>query len=104
MPVLIGTGVSAVVFAVLAAPSIARALTFFSQGKRLLGSSAGADVGNLISKLPFWEGFGVWLSDDFRLLPSGGDLTLTYRLVVWSRRSRCWASCPRCGAGHSGSP
>lgn len=81
VPVLIGAGVSAVVFAVLAAPSIARALTFFSQGKRLLGSSAGADVGNLISKLPFWEGFGVWLSDDFRLLPSGGDLTLTYGLV-----------------------
>ena len=81
VPMLIGAGASAVVFLVLAAPSIARALTFFSQGKRLLGSSTGADVGNLVAKLPFWEGFGVWLSDDFRFQPSGGNLTLTHVLV-----------------------
>ena len=79
--VLIAAAGTAVVFAVLAAPSIARAVNFYAPAKRLLESSAGADVGNLIAKLPFWEAFGVWLVDDFRLQPAGGDLTLTYALV-----------------------
>jgi hypothetical protein len=79
--VLIAAAGTAVVFGVLAAPSIARAVSFYAPAKRLLESSAGADVGNLIAKLPFWEAFGVWLVDDFRLQPAGGDLTLTYGLV-----------------------
>jgi hypothetical protein len=66
---------------VVAAPSLARAVSFFAPAKRLLESSAGADVGNLIAKLPSWEAFGVWWVDDYRLLPADGDLTRTYALI-----------------------
>jgi hypothetical protein len=79
--VLLAAAGSAVVFAVLAAPSIARAVSFYAPAKRLLESSAGADVGNLIAKIPVWEAFGVWLVRDFRIQPAGGDLTLTYALI-----------------------
>jgi hypothetical protein len=66
-------------FVVAAIPQIPDSLHFFSQGNRLLGSSTGADVGNLIGPIRIWEAFGVWLVDDFRLPPN--DPEWTYALV-----------------------
>ena len=80
-PVLIAAGVMAGAFVLVAGPGLVRAVNFFAPAKRLLESSAGADVGNLIAKLPFWEGFGVWLVDDYRLLPADNDLRLTFVLI-----------------------
>jgi hypothetical protein len=84
-------------FVVAAIPQIPDSLHFFSQGNRLLGSSTGADVGNLIGPIRIWEAFGVWLVDDFRLPPNNPEWT--YALVgvvgvlamlgtVWSLRRR----------------
>jgi hypothetical protein len=84
-------------FVVAAIPQIPDSLHFFSQGNRLLGSSTGADVGNLLGPIRIWEAFGVWLVGDFRLPPD--DPEWTYALVgavavlvlfgiVWSLQRR----------------
>ncbi len=66
-------------FAVAAIPQIPDSLHFFSEGNRLLGSSTGSDVGNLIGPIRIWQAFGVWLVDDFRLPPNNPEWT--YALV-----------------------
>jgi hypothetical protein len=86
-------------FAVAALPVIPDSLDFFSQGNRLLTSSTGSDVGNLLGPIKLREAFGVWLVDDFRL-PTHHE-RLTYTLVgvvvllavlgaVWSIRRGQW--------------
>jgi hypothetical protein len=86
-------------FAVAALPVIPDSLDFFSQGNRLLTSSTGSDVGNLIGPIRIWEAFGVWLVDDFRLPPSRPEWTyalvgvvaaLVVFGVLWSIRQRAW--------------
>jgi hypothetical protein len=71
--------IAVVAFAVAALPQIPDSLDFYTQGNRLLGSSSGADVGNLIGPIRIWEAFGVWLVDDFRLPPNNPEWT--YALV-----------------------
>ena len=76
--VIIGA-VAVAAFVVAALPQIPDSLDFYDQGNRLLGSSTGADVGNLIGPIRIWEAFGVWLVDDFRLPPNNPEWT--YALV-----------------------
>jgi hypothetical protein len=95
---VIFTGAVAVgAFVVAALPAIPDSFHFFSQGNRLLGSSTGADVGNLIGPIRIWEAFGVWLTGDFRLPPDRPEWTyalvgvvavLTVFGVLWSIRER----------------
>ena len=95
--VIAASAVAAFVVAIL--PAIPDSLDFFSQGNRLLSSSTGTDVGNLIGPIKIWEAFGVWLVDDFRLPPDKPEWT--YALVgavavlvlfgaVWSIGRRVW--------------
>lgn len=87
-------------FAVAALPVIPDSLDFYGEGNRLLTSSTGSDLGNLIRPLQIWESFGVWLVDDFRLPPDDPEwtyvlvglvATLVVFGVVWSIRRRAFA-------------
>lgn len=96
--VVIGA-IAVAAFAVAALPQIPDSLHFFSHGNRLLSSSTGSDVGNLLGPIRVWEAFGVWMVGDFRLPPQ--DPEWTYALVgvvavlvlfgaIWSLRGRGW--------------
>jgi hypothetical protein len=84
-------------FVIAAAPQIPDSLHFFTEGNRLLTSSTGSDVGNLLGPIRIWEAFGVWLVDDFRLPPHHPYLNYTLVGIVgvlvllgtiWSLRRR----------------
>ena len=76
----VSAGLLAGVFLLGAAVSVASAIDFFGPARRLLGSSAEGDVGNLIEGLPLWESFGIWLSGDFRL--GTGYAPIAYALIA----------------------
>jgi hypothetical protein len=101
VPRAVGTGiVAAGAFAAAALPVIPDSLDFYGEGNRLLTSSTGSDLGNLIRPIRIWESFGVWLVDDFRLPPDSPKWTyvlvgviasLVVFGVVWSIRRRAFA-------------
>jgi hypothetical protein len=89
--------ISVAAFVIAAVPQIPDSLHFFSEGNRLLTSSTGSDVGNLLGPIRIWESFGVWLVDDFRLHPNHPDLNyalvgvvgmLALLGILWSVRRR----------------
>jgi hypothetical protein len=95
--IVIATGAAAVAFGVAALPALPDAFDFYGEGSRLLTSSEGSDVGNLLGPVPGWEAFGIWLRHDYRLPTSRPELT--YAMIggaavlallggVWSLRAR----------------
>ena len=74
--IAIASGAAAVAFLVAALPALPDAFDFYGEGSRLLTSSEGSDVGNLLGPVPGWEAFGIWLRHDYRLpdLPARADL------------------------------
>ena len=94
---MIAAGAAAVAFLVAALPALPDAFDFYGEGSRLLTSSEGSDVGNLLGPVPGWEAFGIWLRHDYRLPTSRPELT--YAMIggaavlallggVWSLRTR----------------
>lgn len=72
----VAVGVIALTFVVVTLPTLAGNLQFFGQGSRLLTSSTGADVGNLIGPLRDWQILGIWFVDDYRIgTPDRPELT-----------------------------
>lgn len=64
---------AAAVFTVLLVPQTPRVLDYL----RTTGggtSVEGSPTGNLFGPLPFWEGFGVWNSGDYRVVPADAVL------------------------------
>lgn len=57
------------VFVLFSLPALVKSVSFFSAGSRLLTSSSGADVGNLLGSIKFWQVFSAWLVGDFRIAP-----------------------------------
>ena len=95
--IAIAAGAAAGAFVVAALPGLPGALDFYGEGSRLLTSSEGADVGNLLGPVPGWEAFGVWLRHDYRLPTTrpewtyaiiGGAAVLALIGAVWSIRTR----------------
>ena len=95
--IVIASGAAAVAFLVAALPALPDAFDFYGEGSRLLTSSEGSDVGNLLGPVPGWEAFGIWLRHDYRLPTSRPELT--YAMIggaavlallggVWSLRTR----------------
>ena len=84
--------------AVLAAPIIARASSFFNAANSVLTTPG--DLGNLVTPLSNWQVFGIWPSDDFRF-GSAAHLHVGYVLIgiaamssvlgtAWCWRRRAW--------------
>lgn len=73
-------GVLLAVFALGAAVSVGSAIDFFEPARRVLGSAAEPDKGNLKYGLPFSEAFGIWLAGDFRF--GTGFPALAYPLIA----------------------
>jgi hypothetical protein len=73
-------GVVLAVFALGAAVSVGSAIDFFEPARRVLGSGAKADKGNLVDGLPFSEAFGTWLAGDYRF--GTGYAPVAYPLIA----------------------
>jgi hypothetical protein len=75
-PLAVAIAILGATFVVVTLPTLAANLKFFGQGSRLLTSSEGSDVGNLIGPLRDWQIFGIWFVDDYRLgAPDRPELT-----------------------------
>jgi hypothetical protein len=73
-------GVLIAVFGLGAAVSVASAIDFFEPARRILGSAAEGDKGNLVHGLPPTEAFGIWLGGDFRF--ATGAASIAYPLIA----------------------